>query len=414
MDSYCKMKDISSLAEWLGAFDLNENILEPLANLNQHYLESLVKYHVGERLSAWELIETKPPQTFEHHINLRGASFVYFLCSFRGMLAQTFEGAPTVGSNPNQQSAYVILKAAAQYALEGSLINTIPLLAKASIAKSDVEGIQRSLNEFVDYSKECQRISFTDTFVDDLEVWSALDSNIDQMLIRNEYSQSEPSIQNKVDVFKLMMAKIARKSSAFHIANLLLGNWKQDLPPDVIMESAKTMYAQGQYQEAIVRACSVFGEKEHNKSIPTIFYDSQGFGQRIYLKIAKWLQITENVISNETLSEISGLFGKTVLKKTTNEAEPINDVESRSIVETCLSRAVEGESSYDKAWFSYATYHYQRGRQILEELGNGKTTINIITVSRHKIQETISNDWKNANNDNPIEFDLLFKVSNLS
>jgi hypothetical protein len=247
-----------------------------------------------------------------------------------------------------------------------------------------------------------------------------------------------------------MMAKIARKSSAFQIANSLLDHWKEDLPPEVIMECAKTMYAQGKDQEAIVRACSIFGEKEHNENNSTIFYDSQGFDQRIYLKIAKWLQNSENIISNETLSKICSFFSEidTKKKKKTNETENMDDIESRSIVEACLSRAIEGESSCDKTWFSYATYHYQRGRQILEELGSGKTTINLITVSRNKIQEIIindkdtrnkiqeTNDVKDTQNilndmevtrlardkiqttinddmnyDNQIEFDLLFKVN---
>ncbi|GBC43817.2 serine/threonine-protein kinase SMG1 isoform X3 [Rhizophagus irregularis DAOM 181602=DAOM 197198] len=401
IDSYCKTNDLSSLAEWLNVFDLNGNITDPLAQLNQHYLESLTKHYVGEHFSAWELIESKPPQISEHHINLRAANFIYSLCSFRGMLARTLN---VEASEPNHHFVYAILKAASRYSFESSLINTIPLLAKASIANSDVESIQTFLNEFVDYTKEYQHISFTDTFVSDLEIWSALNSSIDQLTLRNETSQSK-QLQEKVDVFKLMMAKIARKSSAFQIANSLLDHWKQDSPPEVVMEQAKTMYAQGQSQEAIIRACSVFGD---NKNISAAFYDLQGFGQRIYLKIAKWLQNSENVISNETLSEIHFLLNATITKET-NETEPINYVESRSIVESCLSRAVEGDSSYDKAWFSYATYHYQRGRQILEEIGSNKTTINLITVPRNKIQELVTNDWKDSNHDNLVEFDVLFK-----
>ncbi|GET01157.1 serine/threonine-protein kinase SMG1 isoform X2 [Rhizophagus clarus] len=402
IDSYCKTNDLSSLAEWLNSFDLNGIISDPLVQLNQHYLESLTKHHVEDHFSAWELIDSKPPQISEHHINLRAANFIYSLCSFRGMLARILKEA---ASESNHQLAYAISKAASQYSFEGSFINTIPLLAKASIANSDFESIQGFLNEFVDDIKEYQHISFTNTFVNDLEIWSALNSSIDQLPIRNETSQSEQFLQKKVDIFKLMMAKIARKSSAFQIANSLLDHWKQDSPPEVIMEHAKTLYAQGQFQEAIIRACSIFGD---NKSILTVFYDSQGFGQRIYLKIAKWLQNLENAISNETLSEIRCLLNATTTEKT-NETEPINYVESRSIVEFCLSRAVEGDNSYDKAWFSYATYHYQRGRQIFEELSSNKTTINIITISRNKIQEFITNDWKDSNRDNLIEFDILFK-----
>ncbi|CAG8478500.1 7348_t:CDS:10 [Funneliformis caledonium] len=406
IDSYCKMEDLSSLAEWLNDFGIYENTLDPLARLNQHYLESLAKYHVGEHLSAWELIETNSPRTSSHHINLRGSNFIYSLCLFHEMLARIHE-APVVESH----STYAILKAAAQLALENSLINTIPLLAKATVVKSNAKNVQDFLDEFINCTRGTQQMTFSNTFINDLEIWSAVNSSIDQMLIRNETPQPEQPIHKKLGRFRLMMANIARKSSAFRMANSLLDHWKQDLPPEVIIEHAKTMYAQGQYQNAIIRACSIFGGKEHNKSTPTVFFDSQGFEQRICLKIAKWIQNSETVIKNETLSEISGFLGETITKKAINEAKPINDIESRSsIVEACLSFAIKGESSYNKAWFSYATYHYQRGRQILEELSSGKTTINLITVSRNTIQEALTNDWQNTNHDHPIGFDLLFKA----
>src|SRR4051812_1433145 len=116
------MNDLSSLAEWINAFDLNGNILDPLAQLNQHYLESLAKHHVGEHFSAWELIESKPLQISEHHINLRAANFIYSLCSFRGMLARILKEE---ASESNHHFVHSILKAASQYSFEGSLVNTI-------------------------------------------------------------------------------------------------------------------------------------------------------------------------------------------------------------------------------------------------------------------------------------------------
>ncbi|CAI2173764.1 5161_t:CDS:10 [Funneliformis geosporum] len=399
IDSYCKMEDLSSLAEWLNDFDVNESTLDPLTRLNKHYLESLAKYHVGDHLSAWELVESNPLRTSGHHINLRGANFIYSLCLFHEKLAQIHE-APALKT----QSTYFIIKAAARLALENSLINTIPLLAKASIVNSNAQSIQDFLDEFINCTRGSQNMTFTNTFINDLEIWSAVNSSID---IGNGISQPEKPIQKKLGIFRLKMANIARKSSAFQMANSLLDHWNQDLSSEVIIERAKIMYAQGHYQKAIIRACSIFGEKE---LIPTGFFDSRGFEQKICLKIAKWIQNSETFIKNETLSEISGFLGKTIINKVINEAEPINEIESRSIVEACLSFAIKGESSYNKAWFSYATYHYQRGRQILEELGSGKPTITLITVSRNTIQEVLTDDWQNTNHDNQIGFDLLYKA----
>ncbi|CAG8681341.1 36376_t:CDS:2, partial [Racocetra persica] len=400
IDSYCMMQDLSSLAQWVHAHDETEIIVDPLVKINQDYLTVLAKYHDSDYLDAWKLIDNVPPQISQKYLNYRGANFIPILCLLREKLFNLANECPTTGTL-NQQTTLCVLENIVKQSFTDSMMNIIPLLLRTITMKSEVQQLHHFLSEFVEYININQKFSFSDTFVIDLSVWSPLNTAVDQLL-----SSPESETLKEVDTFKLIMAKIARKSSALNYAAHIFDHWKKDTPAEVVFEHSKMLFAQGLYQEAIVRVCSLLRDEQHPSFA---FSETLIFRQNVLLKLAKWLQHTESQLDGETLSDLNLILGKYIGSQGLDEINLEPNLINSNLVEACLFSAINEESSTAKAWFAYASYHYQHGRQIVDELGSYKLSIDLLNTINRKIQQVLTNDWKISNGDNLTDCDMIIK-----
>ncbi|KAF0561158.1 Serine/threonine-protein kinase SMG1 [Gigaspora margarita] len=401
IDCYCMMQDLSSLAQWVHAHDETEIIIDPLVQINQDYLTALAKYHDGDYLDAWKLIDNVPPQISQKYLNYRGANFIPMLFLFREKLFNLVNENSN-SRTLNQQTALCVLENIIKHSFTDSLMNTIPLLLRTITIKSEAQQLHHFVSEFVEYINYNQKFPFSDSFVLDLSVWSPLNTAIDQLL-------SNPEIETtlkEINIFKFMMAKIARKSSALNYATYIFDHWKQDTPTEVVFEHSKTLFAQGLYQEAITRACSLLRDEQHPSFA---FSETLIFRQNVLLKLAKWLQHPESQLNNETLSDLNLIFGEYIDSQGSEEKNLEPSLINSKLVEACLSKAINGESSTPKAWLAYASYHYQHGRQIIDELSSCKLSIDLLNSASKKIQQVLTNDWKISNGNNLTDYDIIIK-----
>ncbi|CAG8582777.1 10118_t:CDS:2, partial [Dentiscutata heterogama] len=395
------MQDLSSLAQWVHAHDETEIIIDPLLQTNQDYLTALAKYHDGDHLDAWNLVDNVPLQISQKYLNYRGANFIPMLCLFREKLFNLVNESSN-SRTLNQQTALCVLENIVKHSFTGSLMSTIPILLKTITIKSEAQQLHHFLSEFVEYINYNQKLPFSDTFVIDLSVWSPLNTTIDQLI-------SNPEIQTtlkEINIFKFMMAKIARKSSALNYAAYILDHWKQDIPAEVVFEHSKMLFAQGLYQEAIVRACSLLRDEQYPSFA---FSETLVFRQNVLLKLAKWLQHPESQLDSETSSDLNIIFTEYIGSQDSEEKNLEPNLINSKLVEACLFRAINGENPTAKAWFAYASYHYQYGRQIIDELGSCKFSINLLSSASKKIQQVLTNDWEVSNSNNFTDCDIIIK-----
>ncbi|CAH1764116.1 6132_t:CDS:10 [Entrophospora sp. SA101] len=401
INSYCKMDDFSSLGEWLDQNDIWEITMESLTESNKRYLEALADYNSGNYLPAWNLIENEQPKYHNNHDSIYfGPEFITNMSEFRRSLAKIVDSSPEDFNNDNLSISSVLEKLS-KYSVEANtlFINSISLLAKTNCEIKDNE---KYLIEFLDYVNFCQFSSFSTSFSGDLEIWSTLNKAVSRHLKQNGSLQSinNADLERNVAIFNLMTAKVARKSSAFKFSNSLLEHWKHERPVEVKFEIAKISFAMGNQQEAIRHLCTILRQKNKMESL-NLISDSIVFCQKVYLKLSKWLQISGLQVGEEILSEMNFLLTEPTIKNTAK----------RGIIESCLSSAINYESSFDKAWFAYSTYNYQHGRQILDDLGNGKVTVNLLEVVCNEIKKIINEDLlllKQENNNN-LDWSIIFK-----
>ncbi|CAG8459304.1 17347_t:CDS:10, partial [Acaulospora colombiana] len=404
IDGYCKTENWHSLSSWLSSHDAIDLIFDPLLQWNTHYLMALEKYHDDDKFNAWELIKDAPMKITQNYVYHRGADLVSSFFNFRESLSQT-AGESSDLANSERQSLLSFLKKVIDSSFH---VNNIPLLVKEVAIKSDSSSIQCFLTEFLDYVAFNQQISFADTFVDDLAIWNSLNTAVENLNSKDSIGLLSPS---QLDAFKFFLAKVSRKCLAFNNAFTILNDWKREMPSEVVFEHAKALFAQGRRQEAILRACTLLSDDNSRIIENTVNQSSDSYvlKKMVCLKLSKWLQNPELQLNKEVLSNIRvTLDGPTTdggLPETENNDESIR----LGLTESCLSRAVDGESSCGKAWFTYASYHYQRGRKMLEELGSGKISTSALHNLRRYIQEILTNDWKTLNADESIGWDAIIR-----
>ncbi|KAF0476176.1 Serine/threonine-protein kinase SMG1 [Gigaspora margarita] len=115
------------------------------------------------------------------------------------------------------------------------------------------------------------------------------------------------------------------------------------------------LFAQGFYQETIVRACSLLRDEQHPSfafSEALIFHQNPRFGRKT---------LEPNLITSK-------------------------------LVETSLSKEINGESSTVKTWLTYSSHHYLHDRHLIDELDSCKMSIKLLNSASKKIQQVLTND----------------------
>ncbi|CAG8560727.1 5738_t:CDS:10, partial [Ambispora gerdemannii] len=419
-DCYCQMDDVKSLSQWLSQQNILENMLTPLHQANQQYLNALSQYGKEDKsfLDAWETIKTTEPKIPDHFELLHDVPFLSFLYHFRADLAQRIaqqEDSQTY--NYNEQSAYSIMKLPIHFALKESLGSALPMLVIIQNNKSDLKEHQKFANELPTSSS-----SFSRHFVQDLGIWSPLKRLVDKADTATDDDLSKTkdhllTLPHQIDIYKLFIAKIARKTEALDLASNICrytGNDGNNIWAESVFEQAKILFAQGKHQDAVRHVCSILEktEQEYKYLSENPFY-SFTLRQQIFLKLAKWIGFLQGQLPSELADNIKNCTSKYLQTTSTQEIEgdflSNNDANINNI-ELCLWSAVQGEHFYGGAWYSYATYFYKKGWQILEEIHNGKMTLSFLCDLRQNIQNSLIVDWKQTNTENSVDYESLLKM----
>ncbi|CAG8553655.1 2074_t:CDS:10, partial [Ambispora leptoticha] len=416
-DCYCQMDDLKSLSQWLSQQNSLENLLTPLHQVNQQYLKALSQYGKEDKsfLDAWETIKSTEPKIPDHFELLHDVPFLSFLHHFRADLAQMVrqEDSQIEINHSYEQSAFSIMKLPIRFALKESLDSALPMLVIAQNNKSDIKEHQKFVNEFPTSSS-----SFSRHFVQDLGIWSPLKRLVDKTVATDDLSEIKDSSlihSPQIDISKLLIAKIARKTEVLDLASNVCrytGDDSNNIRTEYVFEQAKILYAQGKPQNAVRHVCQILEktEQEYKDLLENPLHNLTL--QQVFLKLAKWIGFLQGQLPGDLSKGIENYAMKYL--QTTSEQKIVDSISNNDAnmknIELCLWSAVQGEHSYGKAWYSYATYFYKKGWRILEEIHSGKMTLSFLCDLRQTIQNSLIDDWQQTNIQNSADYDSLLKM----
>ncbi|KAG9306966.1 hypothetical protein G9A89_000880, partial [Geosiphon pyriformis] len=407
IDAYCQVDDLESLSQWLAQYNIKESMLRPLQQTNKQYLEALAIRHKQDSFSAWEMIVDVEPQMSDQFQPLSDVPFLSALYRFRASLAQTTQPSSTVYISDGQ-AALSILDFPVRLVLENSFNSALPLLALAQTTKVNLEGDKKFISDFLEDADINQKTSFSHNFfIDDLSIWGSLKGLLDERSDQQESPRNDFLSKEQINTWKLFLAKISRKKAAFNQALKIVEGQEQNILPQFLFEKAKILHSQGRDQEAIKQAGFILEGNHDNETLESHPTENILFRQRVFLKLAKWLKILKVPLEVPLKKKIEEILINSVPDGKANN-EFISQVGSK--VEACLWGAVHGGYSTSKAWYSFATYYYQRGIQVIEEINSGKTTLLFLHDGRQKIQSFLRNDWNTTYGEKYADWDLIFKI----
>ncbi|CAG8452002.1 10839_t:CDS:2, partial [Paraglomus occultum] len=281
-----------------------------------------------------------------------------------------------------------------------------------------------------------------DFFDPDTDVWTNLERLVEKGVAeikdgkwgRKEQGNVKCLDTNYVHLIRYIAAKVARKSRVYKKAMKLLGHYKGNddtIPVEITFEQAKILYEQNNCIEAIRKICSLMPEgtiKENikesvtNNAILTTMHNNmylmdvmserQKLHQKMYLKLAKWLENYRNDIDPETLIGLQNVMNSngdarsndsinaeintvTTTKFNVADNSSVDSSARVSLISASLTNAISLNSIYAKPWFIYATHQYDYGWKILDDIKNGTQMTEVVKSVANKLRQCFS-DWSKS------------------